>query len=167
MAAPASVVAYIGLGSNLADPVRQIRSARLALSRLSETRELAFSALYRNPPMGPAGQPDYVNAVMAVETRLDAETLLAEMQRIETGQGRVRDGERWGARTLDLDLLLYGQQRIATPALTVPHPGIAGRAFVVYPLLEIAPGLDIPGLGPARELARQISSASLTRLADD
>lgn len=167
MVAPESVVAYIGLGSNLADPTGQIRAARLALSRLPETRELAFSGLYRNPPMGPAGQPDYVNAVMAVETRLDAESLLAEMQRIETEQGRVRTGERWGARTLDLDLLLYGRECISTSTLTVPHPGIAERAFVVYPLLEIAPDLDIPGLGPVRELANRISSVSLTRLADD
>lgn len=167
MAAPESVVAYIGLGSNLADPIGQIRAARFALSRLPETRERAFSGLYRNPPMGPAGQPDYVNAVMAVETRLDAESLLAELQRIETQQGRVRTGERWGARTLDLDLLLYGRQRIATPTLTVPHPGVAERAFVVYPLLEIAPDLDIPGLGPIQDLAKHISSASLTRLAND
>jgi len=167
VAAPQSVAAYIGLGSNLADPAGQIKAARVALSRLPATRELAFSALYRNPPMGPAGQPDYVNAVMAVETRLEAESLLAELQRIETEQGRVRTGERWGARPLDLDLLLYGQARIVTPTLTVPHPGIAERAFVVYPLLEIAPDLDIPGLGPLRELAGRVSSASLTRLADD
>jgi 2-amino-4-hydroxy-6-hydroxymethyldihydropteridine diphosphokinase len=167
VAAPESVVAYIGLGSNLADPASQIRAARIALSRLPETREIAFSALYRTPPMGPAGQPDYVNAVLAVETRLDAESLLAELQRIETEQGRVRTGERWGARTLDLDLLLYGQRQFTTPTLTVPHPGIAERAFVVYPLLEIAPDLDIPGLGPLRELALRVSSASLTRLAHD
>lgn len=167
MAASESVVAYIGLGSNLADPKGQIKAARIALSRLPETRELAFSALYRNPPVGPAGQPDYVNAVMAVETRLDAESLLAELQRIEAEQGRVRTGERWGARTLDLDLLLYGQRQITTPTLTVPHPGIAERAFVVYPLLELAPDLEIPGLGLLRELTSRISSASLTRLDHD
>ena len=167
MAATQTVVAYIGLGSNLADPVHQIQTARRALARLRETRELAFSSLYRNPPMGPPGQPDYVNAVMAVETGLDAPSLLAELQRIETEQGRLRRGERWGPRSLDLDLLVYGRQRVATPTLTVPHPGIAERAFVVYPLLEIAPDLDIPGLGPLRELARRIPSASLVRLADD
>jgi 2-amino-4-hydroxy-6-hydroxymethyldihydropteridine diphosphokinase len=167
MTASDPVVAYIGLGSNLADPVSQIRAARLAIRNVPETRERAFSGLYGNPPMGPADQPDYVNAVMAVETRLDAESLLLELQRIETGQGRVRAGDRWGARTLDLDLLLYGQQRIATPDLTVPHPGIAARPFVLYPLLEIAPDLTIPGLGPARELAQHISPASLARLSND
>lgn len=167
MALSEPVVTYIGLGSNLAEPVRQIKSARAALSSLPQTRELAFSGVYRNPPMGPPHQPDYYNAVMAVETRLGPETLLAELQRIETSQGRLRSTERWGARTLDLDLLVYGNQRIATPTLTVPHPGVADRPFVVYPLLEIAPDLDIPGLGPIRELAGRISPASLTRLADD
>jgi len=147
------VTAYIGLGSNLENPTEQLRSARLAIRSLPGVRESAFSSLYRSAPMGPADQPDYVNAVMAVITSLPAHELLNALQAIELSHGRVRTGLRWGSRTLDLDVLLYGQERIATDALTVPHPGIAEREFVLYPLAEIAPQeLMIPGRGALADL---------------
>ncbi len=147
-----TVTAYIGLGSNLADPVAQIKLARTACSALDGVHELAFSSLYRSPPMGPRDQPDYVNAVMAVATELTAIGLLRALQKIENAQGRVRTGERWIARTLDLDLLIYGDQQIEQADLTIPHPGITDRAFVLYPLYEIASELVVPGKGRIADL---------------
>lgn len=138
------VVAYLGLGANLDDPVGQVRAAHRELQQDPEFTELAFSSLYRSAPMGPPNQPDYVNAVMAVVTRLRPEELLAKLHRIEHAHGRIRAGEHWGPRTLDLDLLLYGGETISTPTLQVPHPGIAEREFVLIPLLEIAPALKLP-----------------------
>jgi len=155
------VAAYIGLGANLGDPVEAIKSARSAIDKIAGVREVAFSSLYRSAPMGPANQPDYVNAVMSVETTLTPLELLRELQAIETAHGRVRVGERWGARTLDLDLLLYGCERMASEVLTVPHPGIADREFVLYPLEEIAPELDIPGKGPLADLVRKCPQRGL------
>ena len=105
--------------------------------------------------MGPKDQPDYVNAVMAIETSLAPLDLLDLLQSIESLEGRVRLGERWGPRTLDLDLLLYGEQVIQHPRLVVPHPGLAVREFVLHPLAEILPDLEVPGLGRIRELAEQ------------
>lgn len=158
------ILCYIGLGSNLADPVQQIAHARSAIKHLPGVTEQAFSSLYRSKPMGPQDQPDYVNAVMAIATRLPPMELLRALQTIETQQGRVRRGERWGARTLDLDILLYGDQRIATTDLVVPHCGIAERAFVLYPLHEIAPALTIPGLGPVSALCECCSAEGLQLL---
>lgn len=135
--------AYIGLGSNLDDPPGQLRTALTELDALPQSRLLRASALYRSTPMGPAGQPDYINAVAALETALSAHALLQQLQRLETAHRRVR-AERWGPRTLDLDLLLYGDQRIDSRALTIPHPGLAERNFVLFPLYEIAPGLVLP-----------------------
>lgn len=149
------VVAYIGLGANLGDLVKTIESARSAVNRIAGVRELAFSSLYRSAPMGPADQPDYVNAVMAVETALEPLALLRELQVIEIAHGRMRKGERWGPRTLDLDLLLYGDETVVSDVLTVPHPGITYREFVLYPLAEIAPGLSIPGRGSLADLVRK------------
>lgn len=142
------VTAYIGLGSNMQNPAEQLRSARLAIQALEGCAEIAFSSLYRSSPMGPSDQPDYVNAVMAVATSIPPRALLEAMQAIELSHGRVRTGLRWGPRTLDLDLLLYGQEQIADADLIVPHAGIAEREFVLYPLAEIAPSdLTIPGKG--------------------
>ena len=138
------VVAYIGLGANLGDPVFQLLQARQALSRTPHLREVAFSSLYRSTPMGPQDQPDYVNAVMAVETRLAPGPLLEVLHEVENAHGRSRVGDHWGPRTLDLDLLLYGNETVATPTLRVPHPGLGEREFVLVPLLEIAPGLTLP-----------------------
>ncbi len=157
-------IAYIGLGSNLAQPVGQIKAARLAIASLDSVRELAFSSLYRSPPMGPQDQPDYVNAVMAIVTTLPAEKLLTCLQAIENDQGRVRKGERWGARTLDLDILLYGERQIQLPHLTVPHVGIAERAFVLYPLFEIAPELTVTGVGRLAELVDKCPCNGLERI---
>lgn len=146
------VVAYIGLGANLEDPIAHVRAAREALRRHPDLHAIACSRLYRSAPMGPADQPDYINAVMSVETELPAATLLHILQALEAQHGRTRSGERWGPRTLDLDLLLYGDETIATDELQVPHPGIAEREFVLRPLLEIAPDLDIPGRGKVADL---------------
>lgn len=147
-----TVVAYLGLGANLDDPIRQVRDARTELQRHPDLRELAFSSLYRSVPMGPSDQPDYVNAVMAVETALAPLPLLRVLQAVESGHGRVRSDERWGPRTLDLDLLLYGMESLSSPELVVPHPGIPEREFVLIPLFEIAPDLVIPGQGPLHDL---------------
>ncbi|EIC31367.1 2-amino-4-hydroxy-6-hydroxymethyldihydropteridine diphosphokinase [Methylomicrobium album] len=159
-----TVTAYLGLGSNLADPVKQVRSARADCAAVPGVRELAFSSLYRSPPMGPQDQPDYVNAVMAVSTDLTAPALLRQLQCIEQAHGRVRAGERWTARTLDLDLLIYGAHRIETGELTVPHPGLGQRAFVLYPLFEIAPALVIPGLGRIADLIVNCPRDGLERI---
>ena len=129
---------YIGLGSNLDGPAEQIRRARSVIAQQVDMQEVSFSSLYRSPPMGPQDQPDYVNAVMCVKTALPALNVLYVLQGIENDFGRVR-GERWGERILDLDLLLYANKKINLPELIVPHIGLADRAFVIYPLAEIAP----------------------------
>lgn len=158
------VTAYIGLGSNLANPVEQIKSARTAITQIPEVQELAFSSLYHSSPMGPQDQPDYVNAVMCIATDLPPIDLLRCLQRIENEQGRVRKGERWGARTLDLDVLIYGEQIIELPDLIVPHIGLAERAFVLYPLHEIAPQLQVPGKGNIADLLAKCPMNELRRL---
>jgi 2-amino-4-hydroxy-6-hydroxymethyldihydropteridine diphosphokinase len=146
------VVAYLGLGSNLDDPVAKVKAGRQAIRSLRQVSELKFSSLYRSAPLGPAGQPDYVNAVMAISTTLPPLELMTELHDIETVFGRQRSGERWGPRTLDLDILLYGDLLLESDALRIPHPGIANREFVLYPLAEIAPELEIPGFGRLSEL---------------
>jgi len=155
---------YIGLGSNLAEPIEQIESARVAIGNIDGVEEIALSGLYSSPPMGPPDQPDYINAVMAVKTGLAPHVLLKGLQCIETAQGRVRVGERWGPRTLDLDILLYGEEMIITSDLIVPHVGIAERAFVLYPLAEIAPGIEVPGRGSLSFLLSQCPKDGLRRL---
>jgi len=144
-------VAAVALGSNLEDPVSQVRRAFDELAALRDTRLVARSRLYRTPAIGPP-QPDYVNAVVLLETRLDAEPLFDALLAIEAAHGRVR-AERWGPRTLDLDLLVYGDAVIDAPRLRVPHPRLAERAFVLAPLAEVAPGLVVPGLGRVGELS--------------
>jgi 2-amino-4-hydroxy-6-hydroxymethyldihydropteridine diphosphokinase len=164
---PEPAVAYIGLGGNLDDPLALLASARRAIAALPGVRETAFSSFYRSAPMGPAGQPDYVNAVEAVETSLPPHELLKALQAIEQSHGRVRTGLRWGPRTLDLDILLYGEAQIHDAALTVPHPGLALREFVLYPLAEIAPpDLAIPGLGRLADLKAACPLRSLEKIAD-
>ena len=158
--------AYIGLGSNLDNPEQQILKAFSELDELPATRLVARSSLYLNPPMGPAGQPDYINAVARLETGLPAEELLQAIQQIEQAHDRQR-GEHWGPRTLDLDLLLYAQQQIRTLTLTVPHPGIAERNFVLYPLAELNASLQIPGMDSLAVLLKNCSQEGLVKLADD
>ncbi|MDG1463392.1 MAG: 2-amino-4-hydroxy-6-hydroxymethyldihydropteridine diphosphokinase [Gammaproteobacteria bacterium] len=154
--------AYIGIGSNLNDPVAQVRAACNALALIPETRLLAASSLYSNPPMGPQDQPDYVNAVAALHTRLSPRDLLSALLAAELAAGRDRNKfEHWGPRVLDLDLLVHGSKRVDEPDLKVPHPGIAERSFVLLPLLEIAPDLDIFGVGKVVDLAKAMNPADL------
>lgn len=160
----ARVRVFIGLGSNFSGPVRQVRQALRALNRLPGCRLQAQSTLYRNPPMGPGWQPDYVNAVAELRTNLSPRALLAALQRIESRQGRKRGLLRWGPRTLDLDVLVWGKRRLALPGLRVPHPGIAHRAFVLFPLAELAPGLDVPGYGRIEHLLAGVDRRTLTRV---
>mgnify|MGYP005751058203 FL=1 len=166
MPEPAAVMAYVGLGSNLDDPRRQVEQALRELAALPDTVLAARSSLYRSAPMGPADQPAYINAVARLDTRLAPEALLDALQAVEAAHGRLRTGERWGPRTLDLDILLYGDARLDSPRLKVPHPGMAERNFVLEPLAELAPELDIPGLGPLRELLARCPMAELERLGD-
>ncbi|NBS15932.1 MAG: 2-amino-4-hydroxy-6-hydroxymethyldihydropteridine diphosphokinase [Gammaproteobacteria bacterium] len=144
--------AYIGLGGNLEKPQQHLLEARHEIASLHGVEALAFSPLYRSAPMGPRDQPDYINAVMAIETQLPPLELLDSLQAIEAAHGRVRQGERWGPRTLDLDLLVYGDREIQSERLTVPHPGISLRRFVLLPLHDIEPHLEIPGLGSLESL---------------
>ncbi|MCU7923183.1 MAG: 2-amino-4-hydroxy-6-hydroxymethyldihydropteridine diphosphokinase, partial [Candidatus Thiodiazotropha sp. (ex Dulcina madagascariensis)] len=119
----------------------------------------------RSRAIGLRNQPDFINAVASLSTRLDAHALLDALQAIEQAHRRRRDGERWEPRTLDLDLLVYGDGRIDTPCLRVPHPEMANRAFVLFPLSEIAPeGMEIPGIGPLRRLAQGLSGDGVERL---
>ena len=142
-------VAYVGLGSNLQDPRRQIQSAFAELDGMPHTRLVKQSSLYRTAPLGYADQPDFVNAVAQLETGLPAERLLAELQEVENRHGRERSFAN-APRTLDLDLLLFGEAVIQTPALTLPHPRMHERAFVLKPLYEVAPHASIPGIGAIR-----------------
>ena len=158
------VIAYIGLGSNLSSPKEQLQSARIAITELDNCDEIGFSSLYRSPPMGPQDQPDYVNAVMGIETSLKPIELLRYLQKIELEQGRVRKGERWGARTLDLDVLLYGSEVIDITDLRVPHYGITERAFVLYPLQEIADDIAIPNKGLLSECVKNCPLDGLVRI---
>ena len=135
-------VAYVGIGSNLDDPVRHVRRAFDELDRLPHTRLVKKSSLYRSAPLGYEKQPDFINAVAQLETGLPAERLLAELQEIEARHGRKRSFPN-APRTLDLDLLLYGRAELSSPALTVPHPRMHERAFVLRPLMEIAPELEV------------------------
>lgn len=150
--------AYIGLGSNLADPVRQITDALDELVSIPQSQLIARSPLYRSAPMGPRDQPDYINAAAAIETQLSAKTLLHYLQRIEQRHGRVRDGQRWGPRTLDLDLLIYGHEVFSDAELTLPHPGAHERVFVLGPLYSIAPEAVIPGKGRVADLLHACQS---------
>ncbi len=143
---------YIGLGSNLDNPAWQLDTALRSLDQIPDTRLVKNSSFYRSAPLGPSEQPDFINAVALLDSDLAPGQLLAWLQSIENSQGRVRNGQRWGPRTLDLDLLLYGRHVIDEADLKVPHPGIRYRNFVLVPLLELAPQLEIPGLGRVDEL---------------
>lgn len=135
---------YIAIGSNLASPLDQVNAAIAALGDIPRSRTVAVSAFYRTPPLGPQDQPDYLNAALALETFLEPEALLDQTQRIELQQGRVRKAERWGPRTLDLDIMLFGDRIIRSERLTVPHYDMHNRGFMLWPLAEIAPDLRFP-----------------------
>ena len=154
--------AYIGLGSNLAEPAEQLRQALASLAQLPTTRLVSVSSFYVSDSLLP-GQPRYTNAVAGLDTDLQALALLDALQAIELGQGRERH-ERWGPRTLDLDILLFGNQQIDEPRLRVPHYQMHLRAFVLYPLAEIAADLELPDGRPLGELLAACPFAGLERL---
>lgn len=160
------VTAYIALGSNLRGPAAQVRAAFDALAGLPGTRLVRRSSLYRNPPAGGLDQPDYVNAVAEIETRLGPRELLEALLGIERARGRVRDYPN-APRTLDLDIVLYGSGVIDEPGLTVPHPRMLERPFVLVPLAEIAPDASIPGAGRAAEAARRVDATRMVRLEEE
>ena len=160
--ADASVPAYIGLGANLGDARATLSAALTALGRLPETTLRATSSTYRSAPVDSSG-PDYLNAVARLDTRLSPLVLLAELQRIEHEHGRERP-YRNAPRTLDLDLLLYGDQRIDVPGLTVPHPRLHERAFVLRPLAELSPELVVPGQGVVGTLLASVADQRIDKL---
>jgi len=159
------VRAFVALGSNLNDPTAQVRSGAQALGRLPDTRLVRCSSLYRTAPIGLTEQPDFINAVCELETTLAAPALMQALLDIEHAHGRTRD-RPGGPRTLDLDLLLYGNRSLHEPGLTVPHPRLHERAFVLYPLQEIAPALVIPGRGRIEDLFPACAGQGIERLAD-
>ncbi|MEO7057563.1 MAG: 2-amino-4-hydroxy-6-hydroxymethyldihydropteridine diphosphokinase [Caldimonas sp.] len=154
--------AYIGLGSNLGDSEATLAAAFAALAVVPRSRLVAHSSLYRSAPVAAVG-PDYVNAVARLETALSPQELLEELQRIELAHGRDRP-HRNAPRTLDLDLLLHGEVTIDEPGLVVPHPRLHERAFVLVPLHELAPALELPGLGPVRGLLPAVAEQPIVRL---
>jgi 2-amino-4-hydroxy-6-hydroxymethyldihydropteridine diphosphokinase len=156
-------IAYVGLGSNLDEPENQVERALLELDRLPHSRLVSRSSLYRSAPVGFAGQPDFINAVARLETGLPAERLLSDLQDIESRHGRTRSFAN-APRTLDLDLLLFEKLQLTTPRLTLPHPRMHERAFVLVPLVEIAPEVSIPGIGPAKELLKNVDGKAVEKL---
>jgi 2-amino-4-hydroxy-6-hydroxymethyldihydropteridine diphosphokinase len=150
--------AYVGVGSNLDDPREQVRAGIDALGTIPESQLWLRSASYRSAPMSDDDQPDYINAVVGLLTCLTAETLLGKLRDIEDAQGRDRGAGRWRPRTLDLDLLALSDQLVDSDALTLPHPGIAERNFVLLPWTEIAPYFRVPGLGCVKDLAGRLES---------
>jgi 2-amino-4-hydroxy-6-hydroxymethyldihydropteridine diphosphokinase len=156
-----SDIAYIGLGSNLGNPVEQLEEALKAIQEHSQMHLLASSHFYASSPMGPQNQPDYVNAVCKIKTSLQPQELLSTLQDIENQQGRERVGERWGPRTLDLDILLYNDLELNTTKLTVPHYGMKDREFVLVPLFEISPDLIMQD---GRSLATWVAKCNLDGL---
>ncbi len=158
-----SQLAFVALGANLAEPAKQVRAAAAALAALPQSRLLDLSSLYRTAPIGVGAQPDFINAVARLETDLAPAELLAALFTIEAAFGRCR-AVALSPRTLDLDLLLYADQRIDQPGLLVPHPRMHLRAFVLVPLLEIAPDLTIPGLGAAADWLAGVADQDIERL---
>ncbi|GGE89257.1 2-amino-4-hydroxy-6-hydroxymethyldihydropteridine diphosphokinase [Pseudoalteromonas gelatinilytica] len=155
---------YLGLGANLNAPRKQIHAAVAALKALKDVEFVCVSHDYASKPMGPQDQPDYVNAVACVKTALEPEQLLDLTQAIELEHGRVRKEERWGPRTLDIDILLFGNDVIDTPRLTVPHYGLTEREFVVYPLFEIAPTLVLPNNQSLADITKTLPLNDLQQL---
>lgn len=155
--------AFIGLGANLGDPQRQVQQAFQELDAIPHTRVVRTSSLYRSAPLGYAEQPSFVNAVAEVETGLPAERLLAELQAIEAAHGRRRSFAN-APRTLDLDLLLFGNAAVDAPGLKIPHPRMHERAFVLRPLVEIAEDITIPGRGPAMAFLETCKNQGVEKL---
>jgi len=158
------ITAYIGLGSNLSKPIKQIEKAIEKIGIIPKSRLLSVSSLYLSKPMGPQDQNDYINAVLALETALSAIELLNALQSIENNAGRVRKENRWGARILDLDIILFGNEIINTDRLTIPHYGMSEREFVLLPLAEISPELILPNGESITELSQNIAINSMVKL---
>jgi 2-amino-4-hydroxy-6-hydroxymethyldihydropteridine diphosphokinase len=159
------VTAYVGLGANLDDPLEQIRSAARDLELLPDTRHVHCSSFYRSAPVGFSAQPDFINAVCRLETVLSAPALMQALLDIESRHGRVRGAQKGGPRTLDLDLLLYGQAVLHEPGVVVPHPRLHERAFVLAPLAELDPHELIPGRGPVATLLAACTGQRIEKLA--
>ncbi|WP_188794287.1 2-amino-4-hydroxy-6-hydroxymethyldihydropteridine diphosphokinase [Dyella nitratireducens] len=157
--------AYVALGSNLGDSKQHLLDAIEALAVLPDTSLIARSRIYRTPPWGKLDQPDFLNAVVAIETSREPHDLLDALLNIERAAGRERNGERWGPRTLDLDLLYVAGKAVNSERLTLPHPHIANRAFVLLPLHDVAPELDVPGQGKVADLLRAVDTQGCTPLA--
>lgn len=158
------ITAYIGLGSNIGDSAAQVRAGMQALRDLELTRDVRCSSLYRSAPVGITDQPDFINAVCVCATRLPAAALMEQLLAIERRHGRERSGAKGGPRTLDLDLLLYGDHISEAPTLSLPHPRLHERAFVLYPLAELAPALIVPGRGALGALLRACPPQRLEKL---
>lgn len=154
---------FVAMGANIGDPVAQLDAARVALNQLPETRLLACSSYYRSAPVGYADQPDFVNAVAMMDTTLSPRALLHHLLDIERAQGRIRAFPN-APRTLDLDIALYGAHVIVEEGLTIPHARMLDRAFVMLPLAELAPGVEIPGYGRAAPLAARMASGDIAVL---
>ena len=159
-----TVLAHVGLGSNLGDSRATVAQAVQALGGLPGCELLARSADYQSPPWGPVAQPDYINAAVRLRTRLTAPDLLEALLATERAFGRMRPGERWGPRTLDLDLLLYGDMVCDTEQLQIPHPRMGSRAFVLLPLADIDPDLLVPGQGIVASLLARVDATGCRRL---
>ena len=161
---PTTTIVYVGLGSNLSKPRLQVSNAAKAIANIENSRVCALSSLYLSKPMGPQDQDDYINAVISIETSLSALALLDALQAIENAAGRVRKDNRWGARILDCDILLYGNESIDNARLTVPHYGMKLREFVLLPLAEIATNLYLPDGTSVNTLANEINSNGMVKL---
>ncbi len=159
--------AYIALGANLDDPRAQVQDAFARIGQLPQTRMVARSRLYRSAPLGPQDQPDFVNAVAGVLTRLAPRELLQALQGIEAAMGRTSPVARWGPRRIDLDLIAYADLQCQEERLTLPHAGAAARNFVLYPLCELAPTYVLPGAGAVRVLVQRVGGQGLTVIPDD
>jgi len=157
-------IAYIGLGSNLSDPRIQVVNAAEEIAKITHSKVVALSSLYLSKPMGPQDQDDYINAVIAIETSLSALALLDALQAIENSAGRVRKDNRWGARILDCDILLFGSETIENERLTVPHYGMKLREFVLLPLAEISQDLSLPDGTSVESLANEINCNGMVKL---
>jgi 2-amino-4-hydroxy-6-hydroxymethyldihydropteridine diphosphokinase len=155
--------AYVAIGSNLNDPQAQVQTAMVRLAALPLTRSLLRSRLYKTRPMGPQDQPYFMNAAAGLLTQLSARELLAALLQIEQSMGRKRQ-ERWGPRVIDLDLIWMPGENFNEPGLTLPHPGVSMRNFVLYPLADIAPTLAIPGHGNVSELLRAVGDEGISVL---
>lgn len=158
--------AYVALGSNLDQPLVQIARAFAALERLPQSRLIARSRLYKTQPLGPQDQPEFINAAAGLLTMLAPRELLVELKRLERELGRAEPVVRWGPRVIDLDLLVHADARISEDDLTVPHPGLPDRNFVLYPLRDLAPELLVPGHGRVSQLAARVGGAGLALLTD-